>query len=256
MSVYPHSRRLGILISFLVYIIETVCAVGEFQLSGFCTVGVVEREASDVVGQGQGRVLSLDGRGQHRTLEYTFELKHASPVVEIVDVALVHALPTVWFVDPFETTRVVGKNASVFESHVMDPVDVESIEMFTHSISHALVAWNVSLHEGGVPIDVGIRIHARYANVAKDAGTHMLKGKVLEWLLSDMVPVVFKPFEIYLRSSSGQCTRIRPIQDVLSTHVPAGAARHTYAVVWVTALSITLGFVFTVSNIIQKSSVA
>lgn len=254
MSVYAHSSRLGILISFIVCIIETACAIGEFQLSGFCTVGVVEREASDVIGQGQGRVLSLDGRGQHRTLKYTFELKHASPVVEIVDVALVHALPTVWFVDPFETKRVVGKNASVFESHVMDPVDVESVEMFTHSISHALVARNVSLREGVVPIDVGIRIHARYANVAKDAG--MLTGKVLEWLLSDMVPVVFKPFEIYLRSSSGQCTRVRPIQDVLSTHVPAGAERHTHVVVWATALSITLGFVFTISNIIQKSSFA
>jgi hypothetical protein len=167
--------------------------------------------------------------------------------------AIVHALPTVWFVDPFEGKRVVGENQSVFESFVLDTVDLESIEMFTKPISHALVARNVSVSQNGVPVDVGIRIHARYASVPKNME---LQRNAWEWLLSDKVSVVFKPFEIYTRSSTGHCTRVVPIQEALSTQVAAGAERHTKAVVVLTALSITFGFVFTLSGFIQKSLVA
>ncbi len=78
----------------------------------------------------------------------------------------------------------------------IDPLDLESIEMYTKSISHALVVQNASLDQDGVPVDVGIRIHARYASVPEDAG---LQKNVLEWLLSDKVRVAFDPFEIYIR---------------------------------------------------------
>jgi hypothetical protein len=229
-----------------------VVALDGFRVSQFCSHGVVGGEESETVGRGQGRVVRLQGQGQHRILAYHFQLKNPRPGRETVDVAIVHSLPTVWFVDPFEAKRVVGQNQSVFESHVLGPVDLESIEMYTKSISHALVVQNASLDQDGVPVDVGIRIHARYASVPEDAG---LQKNVLEWLLSDKVRVAFDPFEIYIRSSTGHCTRIVPVQEPLSTEVPAGAERHTQTVVLLTALSITFGFLFTISGFIQKSLV-
>ena len=239
------------LIGFLLIIKDKSAVASDvFRVSGFCSNGVVGGEESDTIGKRTGRVLSLHGQGQHRMLKYSFELRNPRPGVEIMDMAIVHALPTVWFVDPFEGKRVVGENQSVFESYVLDTVDLESIEMYTKPISHALVVRNVSVSQNGVPVDVGIRIHARYASVPKDMG---VQRNVWEWLLSDKVAVVFKPFEIYTRSSSGHCTRILPIQETLSTQVPAGAERHTQAVVVLTALSITVGFLVTISGFIQKS---
>lgn len=216
----------------------------EFQLSRFCSNGVVGGEESETVRAWQDGIVSLHGRGQHRTLRYNFELRDSVPLMKNVDVAIVHTLPAVWFIDPFEANRVVGENRSVFESHILGHVDIESIEMFSNDTSHVLVVSNVSLHEQMVHIDTGIRIHARYARVSK--GSVVDKRNVWKWLLSDMVPVVFDPFVIYVRSQTGHCTRILPVQEALSTEVPAGAERHTDIVVRVTAVSIVLGFFFTI----------
>lgn len=248
---HAHQAILFLLpILLIIHSTTFVVASDDFRVSSFCALGVVGGEESETVGKGNGVFPTLEGRGQHRILKYGFNLKSPRPGIQIVDVAIVHSLPTVWFVDPFEAKRVVGENQSVFESHVLGHVDVESIEVFTKSISHALVTRNVSLAQDGVSVDVGIRIHARYATVPKDAG---LQKNAWRWLLSDKVNVVFNPVEIYMRSSTGLCTRVVPIQEPLSTKVPAGAERHTHAVVVLTALSITFGFLFTISGFIQKS---
>lgn len=218
----------------------------------FCEAGVVG-EDSEAVGKrdGSDSVLSLHGQGQHRILQYQFVLRDSHPSMKSVDLAIVHVLPTVWFVDPFEAHRVVGSNSSIFESHILDKVDLEAIEIFSNPMSHALVAKNISLHADGVAIiDVGIRIHARYAEVSPQG-----KRCMWEWLLSDMVPVVFEPFHMYLRSPSGHCIRMTPAQDALSTTVPAGVQRHAHVVVLVTAFSVVLGFMLTVYTFIQNSSV-
>jgi hypothetical protein len=239
----------GIVILLVSYSLVIVWGAGERSSVGeefFCspTKGIVEVEPEDVVShidEKNAPVVSLEGNGQHRTLRYRFRLNHTEGL-DVRDVILLHSLPTVWFVDPFEKKRLVGKDSGVFESLILDSVDLESIEILSNPIRHAILLKNTSI-EGGKEIDIGVSVHARYGKVSVDTSVRFVESP-WRWMASDFETVKFDMFHIIFRSAEGHCTRLIPVQDTVKAHVPVGAERHALVVVPVTAASLFLGFLF------------
>jgi hypothetical protein len=213
---------------------------GEFKRStllDFCAKGLSDSSEDVII---SNSTLSMEGRGQHRVLWYRFDyadsFRDESPYR---DVMVVHTLPTVWFVDPFQAKRLVGDSSGSFESIVWSDVDLESIEVLSRPVSHALVGrvdvpvssmapaspsgTSTSLESSSSrvsSVELGIKVHARYAKVSMAAGRW-------GWLFSDVATVSFEPFDVVVRSRTGHCRRLVPaLEGVLEAQLPAGAARH------------------------------
>ena len=236
-------------IVLVIYLTSIVLGLGERFSVGeefFCSPskGVVEVEPEDVVSHVDEKntpVVTLEGQGQHRTLRYRFVLNHVEGF-DVKAVILLHSLPTVWFVDPFEKKRLVGKDSGAFESIVLDDVDLESIEILSKPIRHALVLNNTSI-ERAKEIDIGVSVHARYGKVSVGSSISFVDSP-WRWMASDFETVKFDMFHIIIRSAEGQCTRLVPVQNTVKALVPVGAERHALVVVPVTAASLLLGFLF------------
>lgn len=202
-------------------------------LSDFCT-GVVVGDDDEVRVRRVSNLpmVALEGQGSHRLLQYTFYIS----TTNAERVAIVHALPTVWFVDPFDERRMVGTNVTEYTSDIVGEwVDLESIEIFSDPITH-VVGWKA---QGDDMVNVGIKVHARYGHVSHRK-VDFWKDPY-SWLLSDWREVNFEPFEVVVRAASGQCTRVRPVQEPVMARMVTGATRHEALVIPMTLVSLVSG---------------
>ena len=216
-----------------------------FTLREYCPSGLSDGSGDILIRRG---ALRMEGRGQHRVLWYRFDyddsiegLHGDGGAARHRDVAIFHTLPTVWFLDPFEQKRLVvngttgtGGSASTFafESHVLSEVDLESIERISQPVQHVIIG-RIQPVDGSRAVEVGLKVHARYAEVSQRA-LPFLSPSPLSWTLSDTETVTFEPFAVVVRSPDGICRRVVPrLERVLETRLPTGAARHVTVVRWV-----------------------
>lgn len=230
----------------------------DFTLREYCPSGISDGSGDITIRRGG---LVMEGRGQHRVLWYRFDYDDSiggpgdDRAERYRDVAIFHTLPTVWFVDPFETNRLVvnetaagevgevgeGGGASTFgfASHVLSEVDLESVERMSAPVHHVIVG-RIRLpdrsgdgSEARRQVEVGVKVHARYAEVSQRP-LPVLSPSLLSWMLSDTVTVAFEPFSVIVRVTDGNCRRLVPrLESVLETRLPTGAARHAGFVRWV-----------------------
>ena len=223
------------------------------SLREYCPFGVSDGSGDISIRHG---ALRMEGRGQHRVLWYRFDYDESiearvdGAAVQYRDMAIVHTLPTVWFVDPFEKKRLVvnGRAAAegsspqlfMFESSVLTEVDLESIEALSEPVQHVLAGrvrlpdWSNSESASRTVVEVGVKVHARYPVVERLARDVRASAFPLSWLLSDTSRVRFDPFTVVVRLPAGQCRRLVPrLERALETQLPAGASRHETVVRWV-----------------------
>jgi hypothetical protein len=234
----------------------------DYTLREYCPSGLSDGSGDISIRRGS---LRMEGRGQHRVLWYRFDYDDSIEGLRADegsgrhrDVAIFHTLPTVWFVDPFEKKRLVvnetmggggapgcveGASTFEFESHVLSEVDLESIEQMSQPVQHVIIG-RIQLSDGTgagwgdrsdarMQVEVGVKVHARYAEVSQRA-LPSLSPSPLSWMLSDTATVAFEPFSVVVRSTNGNCRRLMPtLERVLETQLPAGAGRHMAVVRWV-----------------------
>ena len=238
----------------------------EFLLGGWCPKGMSDASGDISI---KKAAMTMEGQGQHRTLRYRFEyddrVQHwiDSSEAQTRELAIVHTLPAVWFVDPFEQKRVTGVDKANFTSHIVGAreVDLESIESLSRPVEHVL-AGHVRVagpDERGMgkrtDVDVGVKVHARYASVSGGIGEEREQRTLLEWLLSDTTKATFEPIAVVVRSPTGHCRRLMPrLERVLETELPAGAMRHAELVRWgSTAAVVVAAFVVSGARIVFVS---
>lgn len=222
-------------------------------------------------------MVKLEGEGAHRLLTYRFRvvvegdrqedtLNNTGPVRGIHQsstfVAIYQPLPSVSFVDPYDTQKVVGKHRSRFSASVHGSVDLESIDLFAPNKT-AVSLWTSkldlvsdfsSMHAVLVDIDVGIKIHFRYPKVmhrehdgiwSRTGGIHW--KDMLFWLASDYYTVNFPSFEVVLKLQNGTCFLLRTphsVETIPETQLPTGVGRHTVFVAWATIASVVVSFLY------------